>query len=925
VVGADFNSPYNPISYLRQNWSGWSSGQGMAGNTTLQFIPIIMPYYLLLALFQFLGLSIGLGQAVVFGLIVAASGVSMWWLLKRWIGNDAAAFAGGFVYMVNPFTMIEWHNGHSVEQIGWALCPLVLLVIDTAWTKEQMSRVAWFGVVGTALLLPAAASNPASFIAFILVPVLIYLLVQCLIYNPSVVFRVRALRLIAITGIFVAANLWWIGPGLFFVTRGRYYSSFSGQPDTIAPPDLSIHVPWFNVLVGLGYWGWLGGFANKPYFTFAHLYQSLWFRLLLLLPWVVALEFLIVNFSKLHRRRIFLFSFSCIGFGLFMAAGFHGPFGIFEWAYRHVPGFVAFRSPWERFGGLPWLGLAVVMALFISKRDARSQKPWFQWSLAIGVAATMAVIAFPLFDGMFLNRDQAGHLTYYSPGPPNYVTQAATFLGHEKSCLVFDPEWNYQAYVPLSWNRGPYSTANSLLPCETIAGNGNPSLPAEYLADAIDGGIALKMSPGAITAFLRELGVTDVLIPRDYDYSFYRFGPSPAQSLAYFRRTGLPLHQFGKWTIFSVPTSDSGGLRIAAAAVNVPSLSQLFEEPTTNPCLLNGVVQSVAALPSAAIVTSRSADALGRSSLARLVTVGGCPKTTTTVAEAGSAYELGPPIATAGGTDSFSPCSETTIVDTYPPKGSSVTLVPIGRNGFELTTQQVTGNCVINTTKPLKSPSIALSFAFKTERGARTVLNILQNGVVISSITLPEARQWTKEEFLFGNLSPNSTTITLNVAPESQQTLAQSSFQNIEIAAVPGTFAGENVPSTPATTFSTWVKEESNGSYVLHDLHGSALVSTKMAIDPGWHLDIVRESPNGKVRSIEPVTVNVFEQGWIIRGSGSAVLRLTYSPSRIIRISTIVSVALMCLVFALISGFVSPRRWFRRKHSEVVPTQDNIN
>jgi len=575
LVSGDFNSPFNPGRVFVAMWSGWSNAMGMGGGSTIQLLPIDVPYYAILALFHFVGLSPALGELFTFSLIFASAGFSMWLLLRQWFGNGSAAFVGGFVYMLNPFTLIEWHNGFAIEMIGWGLAPLVLLLVDKACTRKTVSLKFWLAVAIVAFLLAAGASNVASLFGFILLPCILMFACRWETYRLAVNSYWRTLRrlgLMLVTA--VAMNMWWVLPT---VSGASLIPGFASQVDTTSPPDMVNPMNAFNLITGWGFWGWHAGYQGAPYFTFEPWYRGHPMQLLVLTPLLLGLA----AFARRGSRdwsTFRNFGIVCFLIALPLAAAWHGPFGnLWEWAYRHVPGFVAFRSPWERFAGLEWLGLAVLMAVLFSRSATESEakkKRVLRWSGAALAIIVMIGVTFPIFGQMFENRGTNGRWIEYSKVPPTYVTQFASAVKGESRCEVLDPEWYFETYVPLRWYRGGITNVNFLLPCEVLGADAHPYLDGQVVANTIDNYIVSNGKRSDLIHFIEAIGVTDILVANDYAYSVYGFGPTSHDLETYLSGAGLTRHGFGEWIDFRLPYSlIRGNLYVADQAVPHGSLA----------------------------------------------------------------------------------------------------------------------------------------------------------------------------------------------------------------------------------------------------------------------------------------------------------------------------------------------------------------
>jgi hypothetical protein len=82
----------------------------------------------------------------------ALSGLSMFWLLRRWVTWSPAAFAGGLVFGFSPFAFVNLAGAHLMTGV-LVLLPLMAGCLDELLVRQQRSPV----IVGAVLGLLAAA------------------------------------------------------------------------------------------------------------------------------------------------------------------------------------------------------------------------------------------------------------------------------------------------------------------------------------------------------------------------------------------------------------------------------------------------------------------------------------------------------------------------------------------------------------------------------------------------------------------------------------------------------------------------------------------------------------------------------------------------------------------------------------------------
>ena len=89
-----------------------------------------------------------------------------------------------------------------------------------------------------------------------------------------------------------------------------------------------------------------------------------------------------------------------------------------------------------------------------------------------------------------------------------------------------------------------------------------------------------------------------------------------------------------------------------------------------------------------------------------------------------------------------------------------------------------------------------------------------------------------------------------------------------------------------------------NSSFYLNDLKGESLVVSHLTYDPNLSLRVLSESNKANL-TVEPVLVNNFQMGWLLRGKGSFHLSVFYSQIIFIRVGIVLSLITLLLLFML--------------------------
>ncbi len=326
----------------------------------------MVPYLAFLALLHVVGIPLAGDVVLTFACIFLLAGWSMFALLGVWFQQPGLRLAGAMAYMAAPYVMIEWQAGEAIEFIAYGAAPLVVLIVWRLMTELRVSVALWLGLAGIAFLLAAPSSNPPSVIAQVLLPALICVVAAW--RSSPVSPKRRFQRLTGGVVIAVGINLWWVIPTGVALGGGYLLQGFGSSYESQNPPDLTTPVSFFSHITGFGYWAWNQGYAGHPYYAFSAHYQAWGMVILTSIP-IAVMAFGLARYGTMGPsfRTLIRFGFGLWIVGFFLSYGFKGPTGpLYTWAYRHVPGFVAFRSPWEKFSPVQILGETLLWTVGIA-------------------------------------------------------------------------------------------------------------------------------------------------------------------------------------------------------------------------------------------------------------------------------------------------------------------------------------------------------------------------------------------------------------------------------------------------------------------------------------------------------------------------------------------------------------------------------
>lgn len=482
LAGFDFSVYLNPVAALKRSFFLWSDN--MAGGYDSSHEVSSMAYYLIFSIPVFFGISLYTAEKIVFAMIFALQGFSMYYMMGALFGGHAgvrvARLAGAFLYAFSYPVMAHFGRGNLMALLAYALLPLLLGLLKKGF-EERGRR--WRYLLMLALLMFPIASvkgHPADFLVITLVAAFFIILHLAVSNRKSAgeIIKFTSLALLSCS----LVSLWWIVPNLIYladlglstgdlVSEGffnldilSYYSNGTSMLKAFRNESLDL---WFDMPSGILF---------NP-----ELYQSLLFIFIgLLIP--------LMAYVALLRSRIGLnvIFFSIIGLGsLFMFKGNHPPFGwVFEFLYMYVPGFFLFRAPYRIFSSLVTFSMAPLCALvlaagFLALREGRAGRSegnsllnaHDRWVVGHGASkrlfirvlsaffiVTAALYAWPVFTGAHMReRGTAREPGVFQNIPAPYYEAAQWVNGLKGSSKIYFPyeiydlntTWGYNGPDPL--------------------------------------------------------------------------------------------------------------------------------------------------------------------------------------------------------------------------------------------------------------------------------------------------------------------------------------------------------------------------------------------------------------------------------------------------------------------------------------------
>jgi hypothetical protein len=273
-------------------------------------------------------------KVLMFSIFIIA-GFSMYAFAHHYTHNKLAALSAALAYMLNQWFFTQFTEGHLGILFGYALAPLLFLLLTRALDHGRLKDLIIFAV---ALMICLTGFNPLSVVIYML---FLALFTIFYIAVPQSSFHFwnrtkRVLKVFAFSGmIFLFLAAFYILP---FVNNAR--AAFYSTEFTYDLEEATMH-SYGNmsdafILRGVEQWG----YCYIVDVTSEMSLQIIPVTIILLLILLIAYS---TVFVKVDRYTLF-FLVACL-ISVFLAKGSNPPYGnIFVWAWFNIPHFAVFRA-----------------------------------------------------------------------------------------------------------------------------------------------------------------------------------------------------------------------------------------------------------------------------------------------------------------------------------------------------------------------------------------------------------------------------------------------------------------------------------------------------------------------------------------------------------------------------------------------------
>lgn len=550
-----------PSLFLRP--SGWLSafhtwGTELVGVGSPQYASPNLLMGFAAAILRMIGLPPGVAQWVFMVALLLLQGWGMVFLLQVLFPFRRLAQAlGGLGFVFNLFGAIN--DGNPVLAFAMGFFPFTAALYLTV-LKRSGRRPLRYGILLGVLSLGSSFlfATPPLF-AFWFLWLLAFAALAWWQMGRGFWSGSNFLLHAAFGLVFVGINGWWL-----YAADVVLYGAHSGVQQTFQNPFnwswVSQRASIINLLTQQGGWSW----PQLGYYPWAEPYIHGFLGVFLFLPPLLAVVGFVAGRSS-WRQRLFLLGMVLLS--LFIAKGFHAPFGsVNAWLYVHVPYFWLFRDPQVEWS-IPLLTGMYALAALGTERllrlATRLRIPRRNFRVKPAGALLIAILmlnggGYALAAGTYLPRPAPGENSAFVHIPPYWKAAAAFLNRYSGRTLILPNDDFYQ--MPYSWGYyGADAVPTTLLhQALLLAPNTGGYLGGSTgfgdvetaLVQALAAGKSIDLAP-----VLRKLGVRYLLVRKDILSSLPGRGIiSPAFLDAYLQRQPW-LHlvqRFGPLAVFAL-------------------------------------------------------------------------------------------------------------------------------------------------------------------------------------------------------------------------------------------------------------------------------------------------------------------------------------------------------------------------------------
>ncbi len=284
------------------------------------------------------------------------AGFSMYAFAYHYTRNNLAALSASLVYILNQWFFTQFTEGHIGILFGYALAPLLFLLLNRALKHGRFKDLTMFAV-GLSICL--TAFNPLLVVIYM---VFLALFTVFYLFTPQNKFHFwnrtkRFLKVVVFSGtIFLFLSAFYIMPFMNNI-RAPFYSAEFGY--TIEEAYMNSYQNMSDAFV-------LGGVEQYGYINIVDVTSEISLQIMPVSLIMFAIFLIAYSTVLIKTDRYTLFFLIACLVSIFLAKGPNPPYGnIFEWSWFNIPHFSVFRAA-NRFAMITAFSNAFFISVLVS-------------------------------------------------------------------------------------------------------------------------------------------------------------------------------------------------------------------------------------------------------------------------------------------------------------------------------------------------------------------------------------------------------------------------------------------------------------------------------------------------------------------------------------------------------------------------------
>ncbi len=511
-VGLPIYDPVRLLGIVKNIW--WDvHAPGFAYPTALTAIP----FYMILAALQTIGLSNMVIQAIVFGILLFLMGMGMYLLFFEISDSSlkpkTLAFIAAIFYMFNPYMITQvWHRFVHTAFFLAALLPILTFIYIKIFKTRSFI---WFLSFIIISFVFSYVYGSLPFMVVIWIPIFVYSFWKA-IESKSLKGLIESASIFLLMFIsWLISNVWWFypfwstGPAIFTQVHSIYASiqTFISLANQNTMPMVIRGINSFYVF---GENAWVGGYDNILMQTISWTFPMIT---------LVGIYSILIKRSKNFYVWLFLFLI-----GIFISKGMVSPFGYpFLWLFSKSFFLGAFRNSFEKLGIIiPFASafifpLGVAQLYFWLKEKTLGKRFWPILFISTLLILEFGVYAWPMWLGeIFGSKNQSAFVEV----PKEYQDADSWIKKQDKTGRILHLPFASGDAVTYIWENG----YNGIEPSSLFFAT--PSISQGFGLDLLDNDLAAirtvfsdkKLDKSKIAKVLSSLNIRFIVLHKDVDW-----------------------------------------------------------------------------------------------------------------------------------------------------------------------------------------------------------------------------------------------------------------------------------------------------------------------------------------------------------------------------------------------------------------------